>query len=251
MKVSVITACYNSAATILDTLRSVASQRDVQCEHIVVDGASKDATPVLVRQHGSHVALLVSEPDAGIYDAMNKGLALASGEWVGFLNADDVFADERSLARIALAAASGAGPHRVDAVYGDLVYVSAADPEQVVRRWRSGAYAPDRLRFGWMPPHPTFYVRTAKLRRLGGFDTRFRIAADYDCMLRYLRCPAARVIYVEEVLVRMRTGGASNGSLRAVLRKSAEDLQAIRRNQVGGLLTLGCKNLRKLPQLWR
>lgn len=248
LKISVITVCFNSEQTIADALRSVASQTYPAIEHIVIDGASRDGTVEMVKRHGQHVAKLVSEPDRGIYDAMNKGLALATGYLVGFLNADDVLADNDVVSRIAAAANSHQKP---DAVYGDLVYVSATNMERTVRRWHSGSFDPSRLPFGWMPPHPTFYTRTELLCELGGFDTRYRIAADYDCMLRVLTRPEARLAYVEHEFVRMRLGGASNRSLQAMLRKSREDLEIIRSNGVGGLATLACKNVRKLPQLWR
>jgi glycosyltransferase len=242
MKLSIITVSYNSAATITDTLRSVARQTYVDVEHIIIDGGSRDATLAIVAAEGAHVARVVSERDSGIYDAMNKGLRLATGDLVGFLNADDMLASPQALAQIA-AAAVGA-----DVVYGDLVYVDKDRPERQIRYWRSGAFRRERLRFGWMPPHPTFYVTRSFLASVGAFDTDFRIAADYDLMLRCLVRPELRVAYLPHVLVRMRTGGASNRSLAALQTKSREDLLALRRNRVGGLLTLLCKNLRKLPQ---
>lgn len=245
MKISIITVCYNSAATIQDTLRSVASQSHPDVEHIIVDGASKDQTLALIRRHGLHVATMVSEPDRGIYDAMNKGLALATGDFVGFLNADDIFAHEDAVAHIAQAVSEHGV---VDALFADLVYVDQRHADRVIRSWRSGAFAPSRLRHGWMPPHPTLYVRTALLKDVGMFDTSFRIAADYDFILRCLSRPSVQTVYVPEVLVRMRTGGASNRSFKALLRKSREDLRALRKNKVGGWFTLICKNARKLPQ---
>jgi glycosyltransferase len=223
-------------------LRSVARQTYVDVEHIIIDGGSRDATLAIVAAEGAHVARVVSERDSGIYDAMNKGLRLATGDLVGFLNADDMLASPQALAQIA-AAAVGA-----DVVYGDLVYVDKDRPERQIRYWRSGAFRRERLRFGWMPPHPTFYVTRSFLASVGAFDTDFRIAADYDLMLRCLVRPELRVAYLPHVLVRMRTGGASNRSLAALQNKSREDLLALRRNRVGGLLTLLCKNLRKLPQ---
>jgi glycosyltransferase len=246
LKVSVITVSFNSARTIGDTLASVAAQTHPDIEHIVVDGASTDDTLAVVRQHGAHVARLLSEPDQGIYDAMNKGLALSSGEFVGFLNADDMLASPDAVAAIARAAADP----DIGAVCGDLVYVRQDRPDEVLRYWRCGPFTPSRLRFGWMPPHPTFYVRRSLLARIGGFDTRLRIAGDYDFILRYLGRPGMQVAYVPNVLVKMRMGGASNHSLRAVLCKSREDLVALRQNNVGGLITLLCKNMRKLPQFF-
>jgi len=246
MKITIITVSYNSAATIGDTMRSVVQQSHSDIEHIVVDGGSKDDTLAIVRADGSRVARIVSEPDQGIYDAMNKGLALASGDFVGFLNADDMLAGPDVVAAIARAASAA----NVDVVFGDLVYVNKDRPTELVRYWRSGAFAPSRLRFGWMPPHPTLYVRASLVRALGPFDLRLRIAADYDLILRYFNHPGVGVAYLPQVLVKMRTGGASNHSLRALLDKSREDLFALRKNRVGGLLTLGCKNARKLPQFF-
>jgi glycosyltransferase len=246
MKISLITVSYNSAATIADTLRSVAAQSHPDVEHIVVDGGSRDDTLAIVRACGAHVARVVSEPDKGIYDAMNKGLRLATGDLVGQLNADDMLAAPDTLARIAAAATPG-----VSAVYGDLVYVDKDRPEQVVRYWRSGAFSAGRLRYGWMPPHPTLYLRRSVLASLGEFDLRLRIAADYDFMLRCLCQPDFNVAYLPQVLVRMRTGGASNRSLQALVNKSREDLFALRKNGVGGVFSLLCKNARKVPQFFQ
>ena len=246
MSISIITVCYNSAATIAEALASVAAQRYPNVEHIVVDGASTDGTPQIVRERGTRVARLISEPDRGIYDAMNKGLAAASGDYVGFLNADDTFADPDALTHVAAAAAD-----RPEAIFGDLVYVGRHHPNRVVRVWHSGPFHAEALRHGWMPPHPTFYVRRDLLASLGGFDTGLRIAADYEFMMRCLTQPGVRASYVGQILVRMRMGGASNSSLRAMRRKSAEDLVAIRRYRLGGWWTLACKNLRKAPQFLR
>jgi glycosyltransferase len=246
LKISIVTVAYNSAATIADTLSSVAAQSHGDIEHLVIDGASKDNTLHIVGTHGAHVAKVLSEPDHGIYDAMNKGLALATGDFVGFLNADDMLASPDAVALIARAAASPG----IGAVCGDLVYVRKDRPANVLRFWRCGPFAPERLRYGWMPPHPTFYIRRSLVSELGPFDTHLRIAADYDFILRYLSRSGMQVGYVPEVLVKMRMGGASNRSLHAMLGKSREDLIALKKNDVGGLTTLLCKNLRKLPQFF-
>jgi glycosyltransferase len=244
LKVTIITVAFNSAATIADTLRSVAAQTHSDIEHIVVDGASKDNTAAIVQHEGGHVTRFVSEPDRGIYDAMNKGISMATGDWIGFLNADDVFASPQSLSCISAAVSQGG----CDIAYGDLVYVSARDTSKVLRTWSSGPFDPCSLHFGWMPPHPTFYVRRELMGEIGGFDAALEIAADYEFMLRCLTRRGVRVVYVPEVLVRMRAGGASNRSLGALWRKSREDLVAVRRHKVGGFGTLAWKNLRKLPQ---
>jgi glycosyltransferase len=243
-RISVVTITLNSAATIADTLQSVASQSYPYVEHLVIDGNSSDDTLSIVQAQGRTGIRVLSEPDGGIYQAMNKGLRLAQGELVGFLNADDVYQDAQVLADVARVAQDG----RVDAIYGDLVYVSQTNPAWVIRHWHSGRWTPGRLRFGWMPPHPTVYVRKALIDSLGGFDERLRIAADYDFMLRLLNCSRIHVAYLERVMVRMRTGGASNRSLAMMWQKSREDLIALKRNNIGGWFTLLCKNVRKLPQ---
>lgn len=180
MKISVITATYNCVNTIDDCLASVQGQSHPDVEHIVVDGASTDGTIAVVESRHDCRGSLVSEPDNGIYDALNKGIARARGDVVGFLHADDLYADTGVLARIAAAFADPA----VEAVYGDLVYVRKEDTGKVVRYWRSRPFFRRQLAWGWMPPHPTFYVRRELYQRFGAFDTTYRIAADYDCMLR-------------------------------------------------------------------
>lgn len=246
MKVSVITATYNRADTVAGALASVAGQTWPNVEHIVIDGASTDGTLQLIEAQRDRLAVLVSEPDGGIYDALNKGLALATGDVVGLLHSDDAYADARVLERVAQAFADPA----VDGVYGDLDYVAKADMSRIVRRWRSGAYARENLAHGWMPPHPTLFLRRAVIQQWGGFDTTYRIAADYDAMLRYLARGRIRLAYIPEVLVKMRVGGESNRSLGRILRKSREDYLALRRNEVGGVGALVWKNLSKLPQFF-
>lgn len=243
MKITVVTVVYNSASTIADTLRSVAQQTHRNVEHIVIDGASTDNTLSVVRAEGRHVSKVVSGRDAGIYDAMNKGLELATGDFVGFLNADDMLADPRALERLAELMANA------DVVYADLNYVDSRNPLCTVRRWRSGPFRRDRLAWGWMPPHPTFYFNREEF---GGmrFDLRYRIAADYDFMLQCLMRPQQRVAYIDEVLVSMRTGGASNRSLAALWQKSKEDYLVLQRNNVGGFAAVAAKIGRKIPQLF-
>jgi glycosyltransferase len=245
IKITVITVCFNSAATIAQTLDSIAGQSHPAIEHIVIDGGSTDDTINIIGHLGKHVVHLLSEPDRGIYDAMNKGLGLASGDLVGFLNADDTFAHHDVVASLALAAHKNP---TADAVYGDLVYVREDKPNRTLRHWRSGEFTRERLRYGWMPPHPTFYLRSKRLPDVGRFDDTLKISADYDFMLRCLSRHGAQAVHIPDVLVRMRTGGASNRSLSALLSKSREDLHALRANHVGGWFTLMCKNFRKLPQ---
>lgn len=211
----------------------------------MIDGASTDGTLQVLQRYRDRIAVLVSERDSGIYDALNKGLAQATGDVIGFLHADDLLADSGVLTRIAAAFAAGA-----DGVYGDLLYVNKQDPSQIVRYWRSRIFTPDLPAKGWMPAHPTLYLRRSVYGKLGRFDTGFRIAADYDFMLRVMRDQSLRLHYLPQVLVRMRVGGASNRSLGNLLRKSQEDWKALRKNGVGGVWTLVRKNFSKLPQFF-
>jgi len=227
VRISVITVCYNSAITLRETLASVAEQTHPDVEHTVVDGASTDNTLDIVREHGAHVARLLCEPDKGIYDAMNKGLGLTTGEVIGFLNADDLFADKHVLSRVAAAFEDPA----VEACFGDLVYVTE-DNTRVVRYWKSHPYVPGSFARGWCPAHPTFYVRRSALERLGRFDLSYRLAADTEFMLRYLEHGHVRAAYIAQVQVRMRVGGATNRSLRNVVRQNQEIFQALARNGI-------------------
>ena len=245
LTISIITAVFNREATIGHAIETVACQTHADVEHIVVDGASSDNTlpEIHCRRHSG--LRVVSEPDKGIYDALNKGIALSTGEILGLMHSDDYFADDRVLSKVADAFADTS----IDAVYGDLHYVTASDDGRIVRNWRSGGYDHAKLRRGWMPPHPTLFVRRAVIEKFGAYDTSYEIAADYDAMLRWFDKGRLRAAYIPEVLVKMRIGGVSNRSLCKIVRKSWEDYRAIRSNEVGGLGTLALKNIRKLGQL--
>lgn len=248
MKFSIVTVCFNSSSTIGDTLRSVREQTYDDIEHIVVDGGSKDNTLEIVAKEGAHVSTLVSEKDNGIYDAMNKGLAVARGDIVGFLNSDDVFANSDVIATIAQAMADPL----VDACYGDLVYVAAADASKVVRYWKSCEYRPGLCARGWMPAHPTFYARRAVYQRHGDFDLSLKLQADFEMALRLLDIGGLNTVYIPEVLVRMRMGGASNASFRNILRGNLEASKACQKHGLpGGVLFIAGKILSRLPQFLR
>lgn len=244
LTISVITAVFNRADTIGQALDSVRAQTCPGVEHVVIDGASTDGTVAVLESRREGIAVLVSERDAGMYDALNKGLGLAAGEVVGLMHSDDFYADEGVLEKVAAAF----GDPDVDGVYGDLDYVAKDDSGRIIRRWRSGAYDPAKLAWGWMPPHPTLYVRQRVIEKWGGFDTSFDIAADYDQMLRYLAKGRIRLAYIPEVLVKMRVGGESNRSLSRIIQKSREDYRALRSNGVGGIGALAWKNLSKVGQ---
>ncbi|MFM7012897.1 MAG: glycosyltransferase family 2 protein, partial [Betaproteobacteria bacterium] len=228
MKISVVTAVFNRVETVARAIQSVQRQDYSNVEHVVQDGRSTDGTMAVVEALATRATSVVSAPDAGIYDALNKGVARAAGDVIGLMHSDDFFAHDGVLTRVADALdRTGA-----DGAYCDLQYVSASDPTQVVRHWRSGAYSPARLKFGWMPPHPTLYLRREVFERWGAYDTSLRISADYEAMLRYLLAGGISLAYVPEVLVKMRVGGESNGSLSRILLKSREDLAAIRRHNL-------------------
>jgi len=245
--ISVVTATWNCVNTIDDCLRSVAAQTWPILEHVVIDGGSTDGTVQLLEKHHHQIGVFVSEPDKGIYDALNKGIARASGDVIGFLHADDLYAHSGVLATIARAFKDPS----VCAVYGDLQYVRKDDTTQVVRHWASRPFAPPMLRQGWMPPHPTLYVRREWYECIGGFDTNYRIAADYFSVLQLFNQPGFKAVHIPEVLVNMRVGGASNRSLKNIIRKSREDYDALRRSNFGVLpavMALGMKNFSKIGQ---
>ena len=246
MKISVITAVFNRAGTIREAMTSVQRQTYRQVEHVIQDGESSDGTLQEIAALTNEATRLVSERDQGIYDAINRGISRACGEIIGLMHSDDFFAHDRVLEKVA---ARFADPH-IDGVYGDLQYVSAANPSRIVRQWRSGEYDRSRLARGWMPPHPTLYLRREVFDRFGLYDTSFSIAADYDAMLRYLAQGQIKLAYIPEVMVKMRLGGESNRSAERIIRKSREDLRALRNNGVGGIGTLAAKNLSKIGQFF-
>lgn len=242
--ISIITVCLNAEATIADCLASIASQT-CRAEHVLIDGGSVDRTVDIIRAQSGPDAKVISEPDHGIYDAMNKGIQLATGDIVGILNADDFYAGPDILEKVSLAFVDP----RIEACYGDLVYVDGRKTEKVRRYWRSGQYDPGRFYWGWMPPHPTFFVRRSLYEQHGGFKLNLGSAADYEIMLRFLLRHGMRTAYIPEVLVKMRTGGVSNASLQNRLKANSMDRQAWR---VNGLQpypwTLWIKPARKLGQ---
>jgi len=246
LKISVITAVYNRVGFIGQAVKSVQAQTWANVEHVVIDGASNDGTLQFLQSCLGDKAILVSERDMGIYDALNKGLARATGDIVGVMHSDDFFADDRVLESVASAFADP----EVDLVYGDLDYVAKDDTSRTIRRWKSGEYHRSKLAWGWMPPHPTLYLRRSVIERFGGFDTSFRIAADYDAILRYFGRGQARAVYIPRVLVKMRVGGESNRSLPKIFLKTREDYKALRRNGIGGIGALVWKNLSKLYQFF-
>jgi glycosyltransferase involved in cell wall biosynthesis len=247
IKISIITVTWNCAKTLPDCLASVASQNYANREHIIVDGESTDGTIEVINQHIDQIAVFKSEGDKGIYDALNKGLKLATGNVVGFLHADDFFASAAALSKIAQTFEDPT----VCAVYGDLEYVSQQDTSKVIRRWQSKPFNRLDLGWGWMPAHPTLYVRRDWYTKIGGFDISYRIAADYLSILKLFTQSGFKTEYIPNVLVTMRLGGASNKSIKAIFKKSEEDWRALRScgfSMSSALRAIIWKNLRKLSQ---
>ncbi|MEM8711370.1 MAG: glycosyltransferase family 2 protein [Planctomycetota bacterium] len=244
MKVSIITAVYNRVTTVAEAIESVQSQTYQDIEHVLIDGSSTDGTLGVLESMRDDRSVLVSEPDKGIYDALSKGMARATGEVIGLMHSDDTFASNNVVQEVAKAFEDPT----VDAVYGDLDYVAQNDPSKIIRRWKAGEFTAAKLKRGWMPPHPTLYLRRSVIDRFGGYDTSYRIAADYDAILRYFGRGNLKVAYIPTVLVKMRVGGESNQSIKKIVRKSREDYRALRSNEVGGVTALAWKNLSKLNQ---
>lgn len=247
--ISIVTATWNCSNTLPECLASVARQ-DYPCrQHVVVDGASTDGTIEVIYQHLDQISIFKSESDKGIYDALNKGIRMSTGDVVGFLHADDLFASDDVLSKIAKAFEDPS----VCAVYGDLEYVSQKDTSKVIRRWRSNSFNQLDLGWGWMPAHPTLYVRRDWYLKIGEFDIGYRISADYLCILKLFTQAEFKATYIPDVLVTMRLGGASNKSIKSIIKKSKEDWCALRScgfSVLGALRAIAWKNLSKITQFF-
>lgn len=243
MKVSIITSCFNREATIADTIRSVLAQTYSDIEYIVIDGASKDGSLAVINQYKDQIATIVSEPDHGMYEGVNKGLRRATGDIVGLMHSDDFFYAPDTVAHIVrLFEQTGA-----DLVYGNGLFVDATDTNKVVRNWISGQYSKAKMRRGWLPLHPTVYVRRECFERLGLYDESFKIAADSDWLVRYMYEGNLKIAYLDEYIVRMRMGGLSTDPER-MKQKWAEDLRMYRSHGFSPYWALGCKIASKIPQ---
>ena len=245
MKISLITVSYNSEDTIEETIQSIISQKGIELEYIVVDGASTDKTLEIIEKYKGQIDILLSEKDNGIYDAMNKGVQLASGELIGILNSDDVFAHDEVLLNVTKSFVDSS----IDAVYGDLVYVDRFDLEKIKRKWIADNYKKGAFLNGWMPPHPTFYVKKLVYEKYGLFNLDFISAADYEIMLRFIHKFNINVAYLPEVMIKMRQGGQSNATLLNRIKANREDKRAWEVNGLKpGKLTMLKKPLSKVTQ---
>lgn len=229
MKISVITVCYNSSATLSDTLESVLKQNYSDIEHIIVDGKSTDGTVELIRQYETRYQgkmKWITEPDAGIYDAMNKGISLATGDVIGFLNADDYYQDIKVLEEIAVVFKQT----DIDAIHGNLSYINSK--RKVVRTWQGLPYAQGAFQKGWMPAHPTFYCKRKCFDQFGMFDPSIGSAADFELMLRFIEKYHITTCYMNRFMVFMRTGGSSTDGIHAVIRNTRQNQKAFRKNNL-------------------
>ena len=244
MKLSLLTVCINSEATIADTIQSVLSQDYTDLEYIIFDGGSQDQTVSIIKSFGSRVKL-VEGNDSGIYDAINQAIAYASGSVVGIINSDDFYAHNQVLTQVM----NRFSHEKVDAVYGDLHYVLRSNPDKVYRKWLSGDFRMSHFKYGWMPPHPTFFVRKSIYKKYGAFNDAFKISGDYELILRLLYKHQISVAYINEVLVKMRTGGKSDGDMKGRLQSLKEDYKAWKINGLTpAFYTIPFKPLRKLGQ---
>jgi glycosyltransferase involved in cell wall biosynthesis/GT2 family glycosyltransferase len=244
--ISIITVVLDNYKLLKDAIESVLMQTYPHIEYIIIDGASTDGSLQLIQSYGNRIHTVISEPDGGIYDAMNKGLAMAKGDIVGFLNSDDFYAHNQVIEQVA--ASFMAHPNR-DAVYGDLDYVSLTNRQKIVRKWRSGAYKRSKFLAGWMPPHPTFFMKTDLYRKHGGYNQYLQLAADYELMLRYALKHGIAIGYIKDVLVKMRLGGQSNRSITNRIKANIEDIKAWKLNNLKTYwYTLLLKPFRKIFQ---
>jgi len=228
MKVSIITVTYNSERYLEDCIQSVMRQSYKNIEHIVVDGKSKDNTVGIIRKYNHHLARWISETDRGIYDAINKGIKMATGDIIGILNSDDMYDSTTVIEQIVKCF----NEHEVDAVYGDLDYVAADDTSKVIRIWRGRPFKRSRFRYGWMPAHPTFYIKRSLIEKYGLYENHYYTAADYEFMARYLYKNRVNAHYLPMLIVKMRMGGASNRSLFQRLRANRRDYLAMKVNNI-------------------
>jgi glycosyltransferase involved in cell wall biosynthesis len=248
MKISIVTVAFNAFDTIENTIQSVASQTYSDVEHILVDGASTDGTLSVINLHRNKLAKFVSEPDRGIYDAMNKGIAMATGDIIGTLNADDFYCDDTVLCQVAEIFADTS----VDGCFADLVYVSRFEPAKIIRYWKSGPYTDGMFERGWMPAHPTFFVRRSIYEQFGTFDLSFSRQSDFELTMRFLAIHKIKSQYVPKIWIKMRMGGISNNSIIGVIKGNLEAYRACRKNGLNiSVFFIPRKILSRFPQFFK
>lgn len=244
IKISIVTVCYNSSKTIEDTILSVLGQSYQNIEYIIVDGGSTDGTLAIIEKYKKHIAYFVSEPDKGLYDAINKGIKASTGDVVGIINSDDVLASYHTIKSVAVSFSL----EGCEALYGNLIYTDAS-LQKTIRTWKSKPYQEGLFLKGWMPAHPTFYAKKELFEKYGYYNTSFKISADYELMLRFIHKHGVKPYFLDRTLVKMRNGGISNNSLKARVQSNREDRKSW---EINGLkpkiFTLLRKPLGKLGQ---
>ena len=228
MKISLITVTFNSEKYLSHCIESVLSQTHQNIEHIIIDGNSTDGTVAIIKQYQHSISSWISEPDKGMYDAINKGLKLATGDVIGILNSDDMLASKDAIASIVKTFEE----QNVDSVYGDLEYVDKQNPNRVFRVWKGKTYSRNLFKLGWMPGHPTFYIKKSAIDSFGGYENHYHTAADYEFMARYLYKHKISSFYLPKLIVKMRTGGASNKNLNQRIRANRRDYLAMKVNTI-------------------
>ena len=231
IKVSIITVVWNNKETIENAILSVLNQVYPNIEYIIVDGQSTDGTIEIINKYKDKIDKFISEPDKGIYDGLNKGIKLATGDIIAFLHSDDEYFSNDVIEKVVRKFQQ----NNSDGIYGDLIYVNEKD--EIIRYWKSGEFSLEKLKKGWMPPHPALFLKKEIYDKYGSFNLEYKIAADYDFILRVLK-DNPKFSYIPEVLYKMRLGGASNKSIKNIIQKSKEDLRALKNNNIGGILTL-------------
>ena len=246
MKISIITITYNSEETLEDTIKSVVSQNYKDIEYIIIDGGSTDGTMAIVNKYKEQISIIVSEPDKGIYDAMNKGVEKATGDLVGILNSDDFYVNDNVISSIAEKIGNN------DGIYADLVYVGREDTDKIIRYWKSKAYKEGSFLKGWMPPHPTFFIRKKIYDKYGTYNLSLKSAADYELMLRLIHKEKISITYLPQIITKMRVGGQSNASLSNRFKANKEDRMAWDINNIDPkFYSLYLKPIRKIGQFLR
>jgi glycosyltransferase involved in cell wall biosynthesis len=228
MKISIITVCYNSEKYIQTAIDSVLQQTYEDIEYIIVDGGSIDATLSIIKPYQHKISKFISEPDNGIYDAMNKGINLATGDIIGTLNSDDLYVDEQVLSQVNEIFQNS----KSDSLFADLFYVDKEDTNKIIRKWKTKEFIPGSFKKGWHPPHPTFFVKRDVYNKYGLFDLRYKLAADFELMLRFLEKNKIKSVYLNQPLVKMRLGGATNKNLKNILHQNIECYKAFKKNEL-------------------
>ena len=247
MKITIITVTYNSEKYLSDCINSVIAQDYKDIEHIVIDGLSTDNTVKIIKDNQQNIAKWISEKDTGMYDAINKGMKMATGEIIGILNSDDILASTDVISKIAACFEN----KQINSIYGDLVYVDTANTEKVLRTWKGETYKRLKFTFGWMPAHPTFYIRKSCVDKYGGYESHYYTAADFEFMTRYLYKYKVSSFYLPKLIVKMRIGGQSNVTLARRLRANRRDYLAMKQNKIPFPLVVSVlKPLRKVPQFY-